>query len=327
MTQSFNYHIFIAPMLLLITLMACNLSSTAGTELQLTEVIITATSKPSQASEFIAPGVTDDNSVTNLPPNQLIVSDNDTQLDDLYYTGNPLPAPSDICYVFTAGDFNVNIRAAQSVTATILGQLRANHYIRVRNIVNDWFSIDAPNTPVDGAYISSGPVQLVSTCRCTNISCCIYAGPLVCELTGHANTITKIYTEPANWSQVVGELTAGQPYRTVAQSTSGWYQLEIGGWVPSNYLQVSSGENCRHLPTIAYDGPILGCELVNTTSEIVVITNAPDGDYFGRFGVNLQLGIIKREGNWYQVYVPAFSNAGWVNGSNMTLAGDCGDFE
>jgi len=118
--------------------------------------------------------------------------------DNWYYAGNPMPAPPSGCFVFTAGDFNVNIRVAQSETSTILGQLRANHWIPVRHLINGWFGITAPNTPIDGAYIASGPLQLSSTCLCTDVSCTVRTDAISCELTTHANTVTKVRTEPAN---------------------------------------------------------------------------------------------------------------------------------
>lgn len=244
-----------------------------------------------------------------------------------YYAGNPLPAPTGGCYVSTAGDFNVNIRAGQSETATILGQLLANHWLPVHHFTNGWFGVDLPNTSVDGAYISSGPAQLSPTCTCTNLSCTIRTNPFTCEFSSHPNTVTKIYTEPANWSKVVGQLTTTETYTAVAQSSSGWYQLEIGGWVAPSYLKLPDDGSCRNLPTITYDAPIFECELVNTTNEIVAILNAPDGDYFGRFWQNNRMGVISREGKWVQVYVAAFENAGWVDATDMSLSGACDDFQ
>lgn len=247
--------------------------------------------------------------------------------NDRFYAGNPMPAPASGCYVYTAGDFNVNIRAAQSETSTILGQLLANHWISVRHFTNGWFGVDLPNTPVDGAYISSGPAQLSPTCTCTDLSCTIRTGPIVCDLSTHPNTVTQVYTEPSNWSKVVGQLTTGETYTAIARSSSGWYQLEIGGWVPSNYLKLSADGSCHNLPVISYDAPIFDCELVNTTDDIVTIVNAPDGDYFGRFWPNNQLGVISRQGKWVQVYVAAFENAGWVDATGMAFAGDCDNFQ
>ena len=123
----------------------------------------------------------------------------------------------------------------------------------------------------------------------------------------------------------MGEIIPETNYSVVAQSSSGWYQLETGGWIPPSYVK-SPSEGCNNLIMITYDAPLFDCELVNTTSEIAPILKDPDGEYFGRFGVGLSLGIIKKEGDWMQVYVPAFSNAGWVDGSEMSLVGDCENY-
>gem|GEM_PF-2552114 len=244
---------------------------------------------------------------------------------DLYYTGNPQPYPPEGCFVYTAGDFPVNIRVAQSETATRIGQLRANQWIPVDSFVNGWFGINLPNTPIDGAYIASGPAQLTSTCRCDEFSCTPItpSSNTTCYIsTLSADKITKVHTDPGNWTTVVGQLVHGEQYKATTQSTSGWYQLEIGGWVPSNYLGLAS-ESCRNLPTIDYGHPDFKCELVNTTGEIQTIYTEPNGDYYGRFGSGLRLGLIKQEGDWNQVYVPAFNSAGWVKHNNMTISGPC----
>jgi uncharacterized protein YgiM (DUF1202 family) len=243
----------------------------------------------------------------------------------LFYTGSPHPAPAGICYVYTAGDFNVNIRDGQSETAPILGQLLANQWVPVRHIVNGWFGVDLPNTPVDGAYVASGPTQLVSTCQCDDISCQSGFTPASCDLSTHANTTTQIHSEPSNWSSIVGNVIPETTYRAIARSSNGWYQLETGGWIPPNFVTSTNNDSCRNLLTITYDAPTFKCSLVNTTSEIIAILKDPDGEYFGRFGVGLDLGVIKKQENWYQVYVAAYSNAGWVDGSNMSLVGECDD--
>ncbi len=246
---------------------------------------------------------------------------------NLFYAGNPQPYPSDGCYVYTAGNFNVNIRSAQSETSERLGQLYANSWLPVDFFINGWFGVDLPNTPIDGAYISNGPVRLSATCICDEFSCQKSQLISTCEITTHSNnTKTLIYTEPANWSTVVGELTHGTVYTATGTSTSGWYQLYNGGWVPANYLKILSPDACRNAPKIPYSGPLLDCDLVNTTDEIATIRVEPDGEYYGRFRNGLSLGIIKREGDWYQLYVPAFESAGWVDGSAMTLSGNCDSF-
>lgn len=262
----------------------------------------------------------------NIPPTPNVNTDT-----NLYYAGNPQPypsAPSRGCYVYTAGDFPVNIRVAQSETASRIGQLRANQWIMVKNFINGWFGVDLPGTPIDGAYIANGPVRLTSYCTCNEVGCSTHSDPVpICTFTTHSGETTYIYSEPANWTRIRGSLVTGENYQAIAQSSSGWYQLEVGGWVPANYLQMRDGNACRLLPTIPYDPPIFDCELVNTTGEIQTIYTGLNGDYYGRFGSGLRLGIIQNDGNWYQVYVPAFSSAGWVDGTNMGLSGDCSEFE
>jgi len=248
---------------------------------------------------------------------------------DLYYVGNPQPYPPLGCFVYTVGDFPVNIRLAQSETASRIGQLRANQWIPVDSVVNGWFGVHLPGTPIDEAYISNGPVYLSSNCQCDEFSCQQTTPPTTtCDITTHADSpITNVHVEPANWSRVVGQLVAGDAYRGVAESTSGWYQLENGGWVAPNYIRRLVSGACQNLPRIEFGHPGFDCELVNTKGEIQTIYTEPNGDYYGRFPIDMELGLIKREGDWYQVYVPAFNSAGWVNGGAMALAGTCGDFD
>lgn len=317
-------------LILSIVLTACNLSATPATESL--QVIISATPAAESTDDNIALAESVIVDITAVPianstqTTTQFVSEQSQSNEDYVYVGNPMPAPSNSCYVYTTGDFNVNIRVAQSETSAILGQLRANQWIPIRSSVNGWFGIDMPNTPVNGAYIANGATTLSSTCSCGVASCSTIANTGTCDVTSSATEVTSIYAEPANWSSIVGQLEPSTAYTAIAQSTSGWYELIDGGWVPPSFLRTPD-TGCRHLPTITYDAPLFKCELVNTTDEIATILRAPDGEYFGRFAPNLRLGVIKHDGDWYQVYVAAFENAGWVDGSAMSLAGDCGDFE
>jgi len=247
----------------------------------------------------------------------------------LYYAGNPQPYPPVGCFVYTVGDFPVNIRTGRSETASRIGQLRANQWLPVDSVVNGWFGVHLPGTPIDGAYISNGPVYLSSNCQCDEFSCQQTApSTATCDITTYVDSpVTNVHVEPANWSRTVGQLVAGEVYRAIAESTSGWYQLEIGGWVAPNYIRRLVSGACQNLPKIEFGHPRFDCELVNTIGEIQTIYTEPNGEYYGRFPIDMQLGLIKRDGDWYQVYVPAFNSAGWVNGSAMRLADNCAEFE
>ncbi len=248
---------------------------------------------------------------------------------NLYYAGYPQPYPPEGCFVHTAGDFPVNIRTGQSEDASRIGQLRANQWLPVDYIVNGWFGVNLPNTPIDNAYIASGPAILTRTCSCTEFTCKPVTAPgQTCWIETHsANIVTRIHVEPANWSDTYGGLLFGETYEVTTQSDGGWYQLAIGGWIPPNDIKLLDDEACRNVPTIPYAPPLFDCELVNTTGEIQTIYTEPNGDYYGRFGSGLRLGIIRLDQNWYQVYVPAFNSAGWVDGTEMGLSGDCSAFE
>ena len=321
MIQSPIVRLLLIPILSL-TLQACNLS--AGTAIEIIETpetILTATPLPQATLE-----VTSLPTKTAIPstatPTRIPVSNNTTTTTgDLYYVYGK--RPQNICAV--KATITTNIRTTPDLSASIKGQLVGDEWIPVFNQVNDWYQINLPNTPVHQLWISTAPTTLDSTCLCDEGSCQhgVTKGP--CDLTTHPDTTTEIRTEPSNWSEIVGELLPETRYSVIAQSSSGWYQLETGGWIPPSYVK-SPSEGCANLITITYDAPLLECDLVNTTNEIAVILRDPDGEYFGRFGVGLKLGIIKKEGDWYQVYVPAFENAGWVNGSKMSLEGTCDKF-
>lgn len=239
----------------------------------------------------------------------------------VYNVAKPFPIPSNICAVYPVGNFNVNIRATRSESSEILGRLLQGSYVEVDNIVSGWFSVDLPGTPVDGGYISAGPAQLTSNCSCTDISCTPNTTSQTCNLVGNSNV--TIHTEPGNWSPVLGQMKDGNAYIAIAQSNTGWLQLQSGGWIIANY------HTCNSAPTIYFDPPVLNCKLVNITGEIKPIQKQPEtsSDMIARFGMNLEMGVIKRQGNWYQVFIEAYSNGGWVDGSNMTLSGACSAFQ
>lgn len=280
----------------------------------------------------------------NTPVDRLFINDEPTELDTGCHCNNsgctrtqlavtptldqsihnviqPFPVPQSVCAIYPAGDFSVNIRDGQSESSKILGRLAQGSWVQVRHLVNGWFGIVRPGTAVDGAYIAAGPAQLISHCSCTDTSCNLTQAIQDCILYGDERV--KVFTEPGNWSPIVGQLVAGTPYRATVQSTNGWYNLEIGGWVMQSFMQFPVGSSCQQLPVITYNPPVLTCKLKNTSGEIQPILREPDGEYFGRFGINLELGIISRDENWFHVYVDAFSNAGWVDGTNMEVTGDC----
>jgi len=319
MTQSPILRLFFIPVLLL-TLLACNLS--ANTAIETVETLITPTSvEQASPQSTITPEAT---AIKPTATQQVIsVSNNNstTTVGDLYYVyGN---RPQNECAI--KATITTNIRTQPNLSATIKGQLVGDEWVKVFNQSNGWFQINLPNSPVHQLWISNAPTELDPNCQCDETSCTFSIVETNCHIATHPDTTTKIYTEPSNWSTTVGEVIPETLYRITTQSSSGWYQLESGGWIPPSYV-ISPESSCRNLPTITYDAPLLDCELVNTTSEIVAILRDPDGEYFGRFGVGLQLGVIKKEGDWYQVYVPAFSNAGWVDGSQMSLVGNCDEF-
>jgi hypothetical protein len=68
--------------------------------------------------------------------------------------------------------------------------------------------------------------------------------------------------------------------------------------------------------------PINACLVTNNTSDVLTIYDAPDGAYFGRFGIGESLYAVENQNGWYRVYVTPFSNYGWVQG--VTAQGQCG---
>lgn len=129
-------------------------------------------------------------------------------------------------------------------------------------------------------------------------------------------TITEdlnIYDLPGNWGTVIGSVSAGAQVIPLMRSDNEYYNISdvqaAPQWVRLNNARRSG--DCQRLPYVDAAPPLTACSLVND-GDWKTIFNAPDGDYAARFPPAEAMPIIRREGDWYLVYVAAFETGGWV---------------
>jgi hypothetical protein len=136
----------------------------------------------------------------------------------------------------------------------------------------------------------------------------------------------NVYDTPGNWGIITGRLSEGDKVVVLASSSNGWYRVEgvMPGWVAGNAAFPKG--NCGSLPIVQAQPPLTNCQVTNTSGEAQILYASPqlsDVGFGGRFSANETLPVIRKEGDWYMVYVEAFSTGMWIQTSLVSASADC----
>lgn len=138
--------------------------------------------------------------------------------------------------------------------------------------------------------------------------------------------LEEVYDAPGAWGNIIGRLDANGAAPGVGLSSSGWVKIQYAtgmGWIPSNLLQQSPA--CASLPVEGSNPPVTGCQASNSSGEARWIYGQKNvlDNLLARFAPGSVMPVTAQSEGWIQVYVEAFSAAGWVEAQFVTLSGSC----
>lgn len=96
----------------------------------------------------------------------------------LYLIRQPIPGPA--CSISPTGGQGVNIRRDPTRQSAAIGGLLRGAWVLAKGLDASagWFQISAPNTPVDGGWITGQSVAIRGVCNCTPGGTCERGAPL-----------------------------------------------------------------------------------------------------------------------------------------------------
>jgi|GEM_PF-2943388 len=332
-------------MALAIVSVACNLSTSAGTDVELTQpadqIIPTATTELTSVITEVPTLVTEEPepTVVNQPVNNSGGSNSgqipptavlpEVTLPLLDAPGQP---PVSECTVSPANaGILINVRRGADLDYDAFMQLKT--YASVIADVNGWYQI-----PLDGGfsgYVSSTVTKLNGNCAFlypepfpTRIASeCYFDIPLM------AGDEVPYFNEPQQYgNQKQGDIATAQ--LLIRGEKAGWYEVishqGVRGWVPAGMGQTFG--SCNDIPSITYDVPI--CIVVAVYDGSAYDTPFSGADQFGVIPAGEGLGAVARTTTGWYGFDPGISQAPnegldrlrWVypNHTNLFQAvGDC----
>ena len=286
---------------MLITTVACNLSTSAGTSIELTEVAqdLTPTTTPTQPivpteTSTPQPTVTTivPNSPTQIPPTAVLPP---VTLPLLDAPGIPL---STECSVTPSQPGTlVNVRRGAELGYEAFFQLKT--YATVTAFVNGWYQI-----PLDGGlsgFVSDTVTKLYGDCAFLFPTPIPDRDPTVCYLDIPMMLGDEIpyFNEPQpQGSQKQGDMAS---FRLAIQAEkAGWYDVinyqNDRGWVPASMGSTSGA--CENITKYGYDTPI--CLIVAHYDGNAYYTPFTGTDRFGTVPAGIALGATaKTSSGWY----------------------------
>ncbi len=96
----------------------------------------------------------------------------------LYLIRQPLPGPA--CSISPTGGQGVNIRRDPTKQSAAIGGLLRGAWVLAKGLdaSGKWFQISAPNTPVDGGWITGQNVAIRGVCNCVPDGSCERGAPI-----------------------------------------------------------------------------------------------------------------------------------------------------
>jgi|GEM_PF-5467356 len=147
---------------------------------------------------------------------------------------------------------------------------------------------------------------------------------LNCEAMINAAT-WPVYALANGNADVARTLNQGETVKIVAISETEWLQVESNdGWIIGDGFELLG--DCTQLPLVIVS-PQSNCQVINTSGSPQGIYTDPNTNeaFFARFPPNETLSVFSQQNGFYQVYVTAYENYGWVQQQFITLGELCGD--
>ncbi len=172
-------------------------------------------------------------------------------------------------------------------------------------------------SPTETPSLESAPLLLTPAQQAT---------PSTSECIINIGQMMNVYDTPGNWGIITGRLAEGDTVAVLESSSNGWYRVEgvMSGWVGGNAAFPEG--NCGNLPVVQAQPPLTDCQVTNASGAAQILYASPqvnDGNSSGRFPANETMPVIRKEGEWYLVYVAAFSNGMWIQTSLVSASPEC----
>jgi hypothetical protein len=214
-----------------------------------------------------------------------------------------------------------------------MGILNKVSWIKVAKLQGEWYQVDYPGTPVHQMWIASGVVTLQPPCLCTPD--CIQtnhapADPSNMSCRMEVLQPTDVYDTPGNWGNKVGQFPQGLLVAVNAIASNGWFGVTYFAdgrayYAAPNYARLLG--DCNRVPRIIAQPTLGACFVTNFSGAPQTLRTTPemlDTNYFGRFPPSSTMYVLRKQGDWYQVYVEPFSAAAWIPANVVTPNPECG---
>jgi hypothetical protein len=226
-----------------------------------------------------------------------------------------------------AGAYSVNIRAWADLNATLVGTLNQGAWVYAARVSGDWYQIQYPGTPVNGAWISGKVVNLTQPCSCTPNCVNVPPPPPVQTCTVTNRVAHGVMSEPYGNGYLVTELAPNTTSVALARLADGThYRIQIpagSAWI-STATNVTLNGNCNSLPVEVYNPPPKTCTITNRMAQGVMSEPFGNGSPVTQLSPNTNSVAVARlmDNSNYRVQTPYGS--GWITITpNVTLFGDC----
>jgi hypothetical protein len=250
------------------------------------------------------------------------------------------------------GTFSVNIRRNATTNSDVIGVLMPASWIKISQLINGWYQVDYPGTPVHTGWISTAPVVLIGSCVCPANQACRVETPgpntvvpvTVIPVTVPANNwyVQMSRCSAVNITQAavnvftssdgvpIAQLTPGQSAPLVSIGGTDWYVVYLADKVSTGWVRregTSPSGDCTTVLSGVQMWPPSTCLANNPSAQPIGVWAGPDSsspsNMFARMGVNEYASALARFNGWVAVYVAAFNTVGWVPQNTVVLSGTC----
>lgn len=206
---------------------------------------------------------------------------------------------------------NLNIRKLNGTNNEVIGKIPSGKTVSILGETTDgWYKVRYNN--IEG-YSSSEYIKIIGSNEVSTENSMAFNGK-VKNMSARLNVRAKSNTS----SEIIDRLSSGQVVKIVAQTSNGWYKVEVNnkvGYVSGNYIVRTNEQVSQVQDNSSKIGKIA---TVNTTALNVRSGSGISNPVVNKVYKNNNVKILDVDSNgWMKVQLSTGVN-GWVNGKYLT---------